>query len=84
MWNKTTDLAERAFAHRSMEVEMKEVDFGIEINRLRKAASHGSSQDDVENQRAEVDFRGIYWRGEEQKHLYTLALETLYPHLGSG
>jgi len=55
-----TDLAESAFAHRSMEVEMKEVDLGIEINRLRKAASHGSSQDDVENQRAEVDFRGIY------------------------
>jgi hypothetical protein len=43
------DLAESAFAHRSMEVEMEEVNFGIKINRFRETASHGSSQDSVES-----------------------------------
>jgi hypothetical protein len=43
------DLAESTFTHCSMEVEMKEIDFRIKIYRFRKTASHGSSQDSVEN-----------------------------------
>jgi hypothetical protein len=42
------DLAESAFAHCSMEVEMKKIDFRIKIHRFRKTASHGSSQGSVE------------------------------------
>ena len=39
-----TDLTKRSLAYRSVEIEMKKIDFTVKVNGFRKAASHISSQ----------------------------------------